>query len=81
MHTIRFFEGVNQVLGQAERNERSWFFAPLHSLRGVLNTLAVWHERAVSRRQLLELDERMLADIGIDRATAMYIAHKPFWRA
>ena len=38
-----------------------------------------WMERAHSRRQLAELDDRMLADIGIDRATAQVEAERPFW--
>lgn len=32
-----------------------------------------------SRNQLAQLDERLLRDIGIDRATARYEASKPFW--
>lgn len=36
-------------------------------------------ELARSRHQLAQLDERMLRDIGIDRATARFEATKPFW--
>ena len=36
-------------------------------------------ELARSRNQLAQLDERLLRDIGIDRATARYEADKPFW--
>lgn len=36
-------------------------------------------ELARSRHQLSQLDERMLRDIGIDRATARFEATKPFW--
>jgi uncharacterized protein YjiS (DUF1127 family) len=32
-----------------------------------------------SRRQLAQLDERLLRDIGLDRATARFEAHKGFW--
>ena len=32
-----------------------------------------------SRRQLAELDDRLLRDIGIDRGTARYEANKGFW--
>lgn len=32
-----------------------------------------------SRRQLAELDDRLLRDIGIDRARARYEADKGFW--
>jgi uncharacterized protein YjiS (DUF1127 family) len=36
-------------------------------------------ELARSRHQLAQLDERLLRDIGIDRATARFEATKPFW--
>ena len=32
-----------------------------------------------SRRQLAELDDRLLRDIGLDRGTARYEADKGFW--
>lgn len=36
-------------------------------------------ELARSRRQLAQLDERLLRDIGLDRATARFEAGKSFW--
>jgi uncharacterized protein YjiS (DUF1127 family) len=36
-------------------------------------------ELARSRRQLAQLDERLLRDIGLDRATARLEATKSFW--
>ena len=36
-------------------------------------------EVARSRRQLAQLDERLLRDIGLDRATARLEADKSFW--
>ena len=36
-------------------------------------------EIARSRRQLAQLDERLLRDIGLDRATARFEASKGFW--
>lgn len=45
-----------------------------------VDVLLAWHERALQRHQLAEMDERMLADIGIDRAAAIGEAEKPFWR-
>lgn len=39
-------------------------------------TLALWHFRARSRRELEGLDDRLLRDIGVDRCEA----RKPFWR-
>jgi uncharacterized protein YjiS (DUF1127 family) len=40
-----------------------------------------WRERARSRQALLKLDDHMLRDLGIDRATANYMGSLPFWRA
>ncbi len=36
-------------------------------------------ELARSRRQLSQLDDRLLRDIGLDRATARFEATKGFW--
>ena len=44
-------------------------------------TVQVWRERARQRRTLSTLNDRMLADIGIDRVAANVEAAKPFWRA
>jgi uncharacterized protein YjiS (DUF1127 family) len=44
-----------------------------------VDTLMTRAELARSRRQLAELDERLLRDIGLDRATARFEASKPFW--
>lgn len=43
-------------------------------------TLRCWSERASQRRALAGLDDRMLHDIGLSRATALNEAEKPFWR-
>jgi uncharacterized protein YjiS (DUF1127 family) len=36
-------------------------------------------ELAKSRRQLAELDDRLLRDIGLDRATARFEANRGYW--
>ena len=46
-----------------------------------LDTALLWHERARQRRQLLQLDDVMLRDIGVGRSDVMGEASKPFWRA
>lgn len=38
------------------------------------------HDRQLQRRVLLELDDRMLADIGVTREQAEAEGRKPFWR-
>lgn len=45
-----------------------------------LDMLLAWQERAAERRRLSELSDHELADIGLDRATAIGEADKPFWR-
>jgi uncharacterized protein YjiS (DUF1127 family) len=43
--------------------------------------LVIWYrERRGQRKALLELDDRMLADIGITRSEAIEEGTKPFWR-
>jgi uncharacterized protein YjiS (DUF1127 family) len=40
-----------------------------------------WLERARQRRQLRQLGDHMLKDIGLSRADVEAEASKPFWRA
>ena len=47
-------------------------------LRAIELVLA-WQEVARQRRSLLELDDRLLKDIGITRADAEREASRPFW--
>ena len=47
----------------------------------VLTQIRTWRERAQSRHALLKLDDRMLRDLGISRATAEFKGGIPFWRA
>jgi len=49
---------------------------PLCALVGLL---AAWQHRARQRRHLAELDDRLLADMGIGRGDAAREAGKPFW--
>lgn len=45
-----------------------------------VSLLQLWTERAAQRRQLAELDARMLKDIGIGRADAERESGKWFWQ-
>lgn len=49
----------------------------LRRLREVLSALLL---RRRGRRELRELDERLLRDVGISREQALREADKPFWR-
>lgn len=68
--------GAGAGNGQGRRGPRR----ALHRLRGSLtraaDTLALWHFRVRTRRELEQVDERLLRDMGIDRSEA----YKPFWR-
>ena len=52
--------------------------------QAVLSSLAsmvvIWLNRRQGRRDLSELDDRLLADVGISREDALWEARKPFWR-
>ena len=65
---------------RAEAGFRRNHGSPSEVLRDVSATLATWAERRRQRRQLQRLDDRLLADIGLDRARADYEANKPFWK-
>ena len=69
------------VPGQGSRRGALELLAALRSIAGRgLDQLLLWAERMRGRRRLLALDDRMLHDIGIDRATAEREAAMPFWR-
>jgi uncharacterized protein YjiS (DUF1127 family) len=56
-----------------------------HHGQGILtelsNTLHTWHQRYQTRRELAQLSERELRDIGRSWSDVAYEAEKPFWRA
>lgn len=60
--------------------------APVLQLRlrewagALAGTLRLWAHRERSRRELRELDEHLLRDIGVSRGEADFIGNKPFWR-
>jgi|SaaInl7_100m_RNA_FD_contig_31_689601_length_361_multi_4_in_0_out_0_1 uncharacterized protein YjiS (DUF1127 family) len=47
--------------------------------KNLWETLRIWKNRSEQRRQLASLDQRMLQDIGISRADAIYEIHKSVW--
>jgi uncharacterized protein YjiS (DUF1127 family) len=57
---------------------------PFAGSGGVLARVAVQlirlYDRQEQRRALLELDDRMLADVGITREQAQAEGRRPFWR-
>jgi uncharacterized protein YjiS (DUF1127 family) len=47
----------------------------------LLARMAEWQQRSAGRRELINLTERDLRDIGITRTEAETEANKPFWQA
>ncbi len=54
--------------------------ATVAAFQRLRENLAHWRSQQRAREQLLSLDARGLADIGISRAQAQFEAEKPFWR-
>ncbi len=46
----------------------------------VQKTMAIWVSRATDRRQLAEMSDRMLTDIGLTRVEVETEASKNFWQ-
>jgi uncharacterized protein YjiS (DUF1127 family) len=61
------------VLGSRTIEPQAW-------LARAFEMILTWHERARQRRQLQGLGDRMLKDLGLDRADVEAEAAKPFWR-
>ena len=69
--------GPAVVLKDAERDFGTWITAmPKH----LFDLLYAWQQRATQRRHLMELDDRMLGDLGLSRADVHREGTKPFWR-
>lgn len=62
-------------------NECSLLDRVFELARCVLDTLVTWQEREMQRRHLMELDGRLLADMGVSRVDAAGEYSKPFWRS
>jgi uncharacterized protein YjiS (DUF1127 family) len=54
---------------------------PLGADHSWLAVLDIWYQRYTQRRDLRQLDDHLLADIGISRAAAEVESRKPFWVA
>ncbi|MFQ5955783.1 MAG: DUF1127 domain-containing protein [Kiloniellales bacterium] len=49
-------------------------------VRRLVERLLTWQRRASERRHLMQLDDRLLHDMGITRAEAEREYRTPFWR-
>lgn len=52
-----------------------------HLPEDMLDTLSLWHRRAVERHQMALLSERDVRDLGATPAQIQFEMNKPFWRA
>lgn len=66
---------MGKTVGQASYRQ------PMSPAQSWLAVLGTWYERYSQRHALLQLDEHLLADIGLTRAEAEAEARKPFWVA
>ncbi len=77
--TYQNVNGTERAPVAADRRALGTILAGLP--RRILDTLLDWQERQRQRRSLMELDGRMLKDLGITRLDAQREFDKPFWRA
>ena len=49
------------------------------SIERAFNRIVHWYRRSQQRRQLKELDARLLKDVGLTIEQAEFEASKPFW--
>lgn len=59
----------------------STVFRTQYVVRYVQDSLSIWSQRSQQRRQLREMEEHLLRDIGKDFLEAKQESDKPFWRA
>jgi uncharacterized protein YjiS (DUF1127 family) len=68
---------------QRPRHGGTWHVGPGTALKQLTGRLSLWQARIRARRQLrdlCQLDDHTLRDIGLTRAAIRYEAEKPFWR-
>ncbi len=60
---------------------RAKFHSPLATTlaRGALTSLLAWSARRRQRHALVELDDRLLRDVGLTRHQVRIETRKPFW--
>ena len=59
----------------------TWLRTAITLAQRALDTVLLWQEREMQRRQLMTLDARLLTDMGMHRADAVAEYEKPFWRS
>ncbi len=78
MSTISSRFGVSFLNHPAQSRFRALLIGEAKAGNGWIETFI---QRSRQRRQLMEIDDSQLLDMGISRAEAEREARKPFWRA
>jgi uncharacterized protein YjiS (DUF1127 family) len=81
MDTIRISIPVPALLAHAAVATVQFPMRIAGALAGGVLTLVNWQERARARRQLAELDDRLLRDLGLTRGDVYKESRKHFWEA
>lgn len=68
------------MIAKSDLFARDGRVVPSLPLGGWLTQVQFWLERRRQRRSLLELNDHMLKDIGLNRVDAWQESQKPFWR-
>ena len=73
---------IHRLRLPADRNAepRRLLVALAHVGAGLAASWRTWQRRARQRRELRDIADEVLRDVGISRAQANYIASKQFWR-
>jgi len=72
-----YANATNQTTSRSSFAALSLALAPVARAAGLL---ATWRQRAADRRQLCDLDDHMLRDVGLSRGEVEFEINKPFWR-
>lgn len=76
MTSIVRFGRYQVILVKRESAQSRW----LQSLNKIATKVREYRENSRQRRQLAQLPDYLLKDIGITRADALKEAEKPFWQ-
>lgn len=78
--TIKYEPSSDESLSSSYRMlETLWGF-PVKMFRTVSGTLSLWQLRIETRNQLVQLDDRLLEDIGLTFSQVQAEIAKPFWK-
>lgn len=82
MEHTTYFSNPPPILPNPKANTGAgWLPSAQQILIRVSDAIFTWEDRSRERRHLGALDDRLLHDIGVDRASANTEAAKPFWRS